>query len=335
MKRNMIQWRDDVINDQHKKAFPILSFPVTQLMGVTVRELIADSEKQAEGMRIIAERNDAYGSNSLMDLSVEAECFGAPILFSDHEIPTVSGNLVFSYDDAVNLKVPEVGSGRSGIYVEAALKASALINDRPVFGCAIGPFSLAGRLCGVTEAMIMCYEEPETVHLLLEKAVEFNKKYCLAYKSAGVNGVVIAEPLAGMLSPSLAQEFSCAYVKRIVQEVQDQDFIVIYHNCGNSTIQMIDSILGTGAAAYHFGNAINMSEMLPKIPGDVLVMGNLDPAGQLRDGTPETVRSAAGELLKECSRYKNFVISTGCDIPPSAKWENIDVFFNTVRDYYG
>ncbi len=334
MSKDMKKWLADIKNEPQKKAFPILSFPVTQLMGIHVRELIADSDRQAQGMKIIADRNDAYGANSLMDLSVEAECFGAEIAYADDEIPTVRGRLIENHADAQALKVPAFGTGRTGIYVDAVKKAVALIQDRPVFGCLIGPFSLAGRLLGVTEAMIMCYEEPQTVQLLLEKSVEFIIKYALAFKAAGADGVALAEPLAGMMSPALSKEFSCGYVKRIVDAVQDDNFIVIYHNCGNSTLYMIDSILEVGAAAYHFGNAIQMSEMLAHIPADTVVFGNVDPAGQLRDGTPQSVKQATLDILNACGHHSNFIISSGCDIPPGAKWENIDAFFETVREFY-
>jgi uroporphyrinogen decarboxylase len=334
MYRDMKKWLATIKSDTQKKAFPILSFPVAQLMGINVRELIADSNKQAQGMKIIADRNDAYGANSLMDLSVEAECFGAEIIYSDNEIPTVKGSLIKTLADAQALKIPEIGTGRTGVYVDAIKKAATDILDRPVFGCLIGPFSLTGRLIGVTEAMIMCYEEPETVRLLLEKSVKFIIQYALAFKAAGANGIALAEPLAGMLSPALSEEFSCGYVRQIIDAVQDDNFIVIYHNCGNSTIYMIDNILKIGAAAYHFGNAINMSEMLSHIPDDIVVMGNVDPAGQLRDGSPESAKKATLDILNTCGQHNNFIISTGCDIPLGAKWENIDAFFETVREYY-
>jgi uroporphyrinogen decarboxylase len=109
---------------------------------------------------------------------------------------------------------------------------------------------------------------------------------------------------------------------------------VIYHNCGGSAIKIIDSVLSTGAAAYHFGNAIKMSEMLGHIPPDTIAMGNIDPAGQMRNGTPESIREATFALLKECGEHPNYVISTGCDIPPKTKWENIDAFFAAVKEFY-
>ena len=36
-------------------------------------------------------------------------------------------------------------------------------------------------------------------------------------------------------------------------------------------------MVATGAAAYHFGNKIDMVEALKEVPADSLAMGNLDP----------------------------------------------------------
>ena len=37
------------------------------------------------------------------------------------------------------------------------------------------------------------------------------------------------------------------------------------------------------------------------------------------------------ELLEKCSSYPNFIISSGCDIPPLSSWDNIQAFFNQVE----
>nr|WP_300838091.1 uroporphyrinogen decarboxylase family protein [uncultured Acetatifactor sp.] len=334
MKREMRKWLEELRTAPVKKAMPILSFPAVQLLGISVKELISDSDRQAKGMQLVAQRTDAAAAVSLMDLSVEAECFGSTIRVSDEEVPTVTGRIVQNEEEARALKVPEVGSARSGLYVDAIKKAVELITDRPVLAGAIGPFSLAARLLDVTEIMVECYDEPDMVHLVMEKATAFLIEYCKAYKEAGANGIVLAEPVTGLLSPALAEEFSSPYVKRLVDAVQDDYFVVIYHNCGNNTIQMIDSILSTGSAAYHFGNAIDMAQMLPHIPEQTVAMGNVDPAGQFCHGTPQSVRTATLQVMEACCHYKNFVISSGCDIPPMSKWENIDAFFGAVKEYY-
>lgn len=333
-KINMMKWLDDMRASSTKQAIPVLSFPAVQLLDINVRELISDSDMQARGMKAIADRVPSAASVSLMDLSLEAEAFGAEAVFSDDEVPTITGRIVSTLEEAENLQVPEVGAGRTGIYIDAMAKASQMITDRPVFAGVIGPFSLSGRLMDVTEAIVNCYVEPDMVHKTLEKATEFLIAYINRYKETGANGVVMAEPLAGILSPDLIDDFSSKYVKQIIDAVQTDDFIVIYHNCGNNTLILIDSILSTGAAAYHFGNSIRMSEMMEKIPSDTIAMGNVDPAGQFRNGTPESIKTETLAIMNECCKYPNFVISSGCDIPPMSSWENIDAFFEAVSEFY-
>ena len=335
MTRNMKQWLSDMIAAEKKIALPILSFPSVSLMDITVRELISDSDRQAQGMKMVAERVNAAAAVSLMDLSVEAECFGSTIRVSDEEVPTVIGHIVSDEDEANALEVPAVGSARSGLYVDAIRKAVEIITDRPVLAGIIGPYSLAARLLDVTEIMMLCYDEPDMVHIVLEKATAFLIEYAKAYKAAGANGIVMAEPVAGLLSPALEEEFSSPYVKQIVDAVQDDSFIVVYHNCGGNTPRMTESILATGSAAYHFGNAIDMAAMMEKFPADVVVMGNVDPAGVLRQGNPELVRTATLDVMSKCCSYPNFLISTGCDIPPATPWENVDAFFAAVEEFYG
>ncbi len=332
---NMREWLKKQIENPIKKAMPILSFPSVSLLGVTVRQLVSDAALQAEAMRQVSMRTNALAAVSMMDLSVEAEAFGSQIRFSDDEVPTVIGAYITDMAQAEALAIPPVGKCRTGQYVDAIRQAAALIKDRPIFAGVIGPFSLAGRLLDVSEAMVLCLTEPELVHAVLEKVIGFTISYIRAYKAAGANGVVIAEPLAGILSPALAAEFSSPYVLRVASAVQDEDFIVIYHNCGNNTLLMVDSILSTGCDAYHFGNAISMKEMLSRIPLDVPVLGNVDPASQFMNGTPDSIRTETLRILDECvPGHPNFIISSGCDIPPKSPWGNIDAFFAAVEAYY-
>ena len=327
---NMKQWLRTAPS-QHK-AMPILSYPGTQLTGRTVNALVHDGALQTECMRAVAQRWDALASVSLMDLSVEAEAFGSPVRFEADEIPCVTETIISEGDDPAALRVPKVGEGRTGEYIKAIEGAHKCI-DKPIFAGSIGPFSLAGRLLDISEIMVLCYEEPELVHGVLEKATAFLVEYNTALRAAGADGLIMAEPAAGLLSPAMNAEFSVPYVRRIVQALETDEFAVIYHNCGN-TLSLLESILETGASAFHFGNAVDMAEVLRLIPADVPVLGNIDPAGQLRNGTPESVRAATLALLEQCAGHKNFIISSGCDIPPGAPPENIDAFFKAVEDFY-
>ena len=174
---DMKQWLHEQLTAEKRRAMPILSFPAIQLMDITVRDLISDSDLQAKGMYEVARRCPTSAAVSMMDLSVEAECFGSQIRVTDDEVPTVIGSVVNTMEDAQALQVPQVGAGRTGLYVEAISKALKLITDRPIFAGVIGPYSLAGRLMDMTQIMMNCFDEPEMVHATLEKATEFILAY--------------------------------------------------------------------------------------------------------------------------------------------------------------
>ena len=279
-----------------------------------------------------ATRMPAAAAVCMMDLSLEAEALGCKIIASRHEVPTVTDILVSDEDEANALEIPAVGAGRTALYIKAAADAKAQIHDRPVLAGIIGPFSLAGRLMDVTEALMACIADPDFMTAVLDKVTPFLISYAQAYKDAGLDGIVMAEPLAGLLSPAQEQEFSAPYVKAIIDAVQDDHFIVIYHNCGPNIAHMTDSLYANGAAAYHFGDAVELISMLEKMPADKPVCGNISPVAQFLNGTPESMRTAVLDLRRACESYPNFVLSSGCDIPPAAKWENIDAFFAAAKE---
>ena len=87
---DMDKWLREQVEATKKKALPLLSFPgIRFLNGVTVRELLDSSDLQAKCLEEVARRTDSAACVSFMDLSVEAEAFGAEIQFFDDEVPAV------------------------------------------------------------------------------------------------------------------------------------------------------------------------------------------------------------------------------------------------------
>ena len=172
--------------------------------------------------------------------------------------------------------------------------------------------------------------EPETVHMLLEKCTQFLLAYAAGFKEQGVNGIVIAEPAAGVLSPDDCKSFSSTYVGRIVEALQDDSFMVVLHNCGAKE-PLVPAMLSAGAAAFHFGNVIDLTVPLAIIPRNRLVMGNIDPVRTLKMASPEALRASILELLKKTGNNPNHILSTGCDSPPGVPMENVRAFYEAVE----
>ena len=299
---NVDEWIEYIMVSDKKVALPIMTHPGIELLNKRVLDAVTDGEVHFKAVEAL---NMNYPQSAactvIMDLTV------------------------------VGLKIPTLDIARIPQYLEAnRLAAKGL--DKPVFGGCIGPYSLAGRLFDMTEIMMAIYTEPETALLLLDKCTRFITQYCRAIKDCGSAGVIIAEPAAGLLSNEDCMQYSSVFVKRIVEEVQDSHFAVILHNCGNMG-QCTQAMVATGAKGYHFGNKIDMLAALEECPSNALVMGNLDPVGIFKQATAEEVYRQTYTLLQKTTAYPNFVISTGCDVPPEIPLDNIRAFYEAVKDY--
>lgn len=309
-----------------------MTHPGIEMIGATVLDAVTKGEVHADAICALNSRFPAAAVTAIMDLTVEAEAFGAEVVFSRDDIPNVIGRLVYDYDSVAALEIPEITAGRVPEFLKANGIVAERIKDKPIYGGCIGPFSLAGRLFDLSEFMMALYVEPETATLLLEKCTEFIIKYVTAMKRTGISGVIMAEPAAGLVSNDDCFQYSTVFVKRVIEAVQDDDFTVILHNCGN-TGHCTDAMVRSGAKALHFGNKADMLQALKDCPRELVVMGNVDPVSVMKDGTPEQVRKETAALLEATSDFGNFVLSTGCDVPPHIPEDNIAAFYQALSDY--
>ena len=332
MKMNMRQWVADMIRQKEVAAVPVMTHPGIEQNGNTVRQAVSDGRVHADAVMALTRQFASAAACTIMDLTVEAEAFGAEIAFSDEAVPAVVGHLLTDAASIDRLEVPSLRAGRIPQYLKANVLAAKAVHDRPLLAGCIGPFSLAGRLYDMSEIMVLIYENSDAAHTLLNKCTDFIEKYCLALKQTGANGVVMAEPAAGLMSNDDCLTFSSQYVKRIIDRVQDDDFMVVLHNCGN-TGHCTEAMAATGAMAYHFGNKCRMEEVIRDVPPTALAMGNIDPVSVFKDGTPEEMRLAVWNLLGKMRDYPNFVLSSGCDTPPHTPMANIDAFFQALENW--
>jgi len=49
--------------------------------------------------------------------------------------------------------------------------------------------------------------------------------------------------------------------------------------------------------------------------------------------TPEQVKQSAKDLLERTAGYRNFVLSSGCDVPPHTPLENVASFYEALGEF--
>ncbi len=309
---------------------PIGVYSGLGLTGASVRDAILSANAQSDAVLALHKRLETPIMLTAMDLSAEAEAFGCAVRLSDNEIPTVIGRLVTGYSEIDLLPEPVPGDARTKVHLDTARMLSHTVNGVPVLGSMIGPFSLAGRIFGVSEILEATLSEPDLVEALLVRCTRFLIKYALAFKETGASGVIMAEPAAGLLSPRGLARFSSTYIRQIVSTVQDESFTLVLHNCGAKLVHL-PRILESGAEIYHFGAPMDLPAALAQVSGNAVLCGNLDPTAVFFSSRPDEVCQYTRALLEAAAPFPGFIPSSGCDLPPGTPLANLEAFFNTVK----
>lgn len=315
-----------VLGMRRRLALPLAVYPGIQLTGAAVRDVVTNPQAQFDAVTALHARYDTAVVLTAMDLSAEVEAFGAAIELPEDEVPRVLGRLVADREGAKKLAVPWPGDKRTAVHLETARRLRCLPGSRMVLGGCIGPFSLAARLAGMTEALELTLTEPSLLHALLEKATQFLVSYVRAFRDAGADGVIMAEPAAGLLSPRGLGEFSSVYVRRIAQAVEHDSFGIMLHNCA-AKLAHLPAILDSGVRTFHFGAPMNLVAACDRVTPGTVLCGNLDPTTVFVQMRPDAIAASVRKLLEGVSGRPHFVLSSGCDLPAGTPLENLAAFF--------
>lgn len=331
MKNRLIEF---ILQSPQRLALPLGVFAGLGLTGRSVEEAVTDPRPQLDAQLAWRRRYPAPILQTAMDLTVEAEIYGAQIRFSRDEPPFIEGRVVKGRADLSTLIDPKVGHKRTTVFVSAAqwLREHAPQGEAFVLGSMSGPLTLAANLYGVAETFDVAESDPDLLRELVEIAARFLLRYAWAYAQIGADGVILSEPVAGMVSAQIAADFSSPYVRRIVDQVQSEGFAVVYHNC-NAGREHLQAVLAAGAAAYSFGAPMDILAALDAVGPETVVLGNLDPEDVFVEGTPESVAEKTAELLQATAGRANFVLSSGCQLLPATPLPNVDAFYGAVEEF--
>jgi uroporphyrinogen decarboxylase len=75
---------------------------------------------------------------------------------------------------------------------------------------------------------------------------------------------------------------------------------------------------------------MQITAALVKATPETVIWGNLNPAEAFCTVTTQELAAQTLELLEATRTYRNFVLSSGCEVPPNARLENLDAFHQTA-----
>jgi uroporphyrinogen decarboxylase len=280
--------------------------------------------------------------------------FDAAILFSDIlTIPDALGQgLYFSEGEGPKFRkvirtaadveqLPDVDIADELSYVTDAVSVirKELNGAVPLIGFSGSPWTLAtymiegGGSKDFRIAKQFMYDNPEAMHLLLEKLADSVTDYLNAQIRAGAQAVQIFDTWGGILSGNAYREFSLNYMTKIVSKLHREKEgrrvpVILFTKNGG---QWLESIADSGCDAIGLDWTTEIGEARSRVGNRVALQGNMDPS--ILYASPAVIREEVATILASYGLGEGHVFNLGHGITPEVNPDHVSHFVTAVHEY--
>lgn len=243
--------------------------------------------------------------------------------------------------DIENLQV--INTAKDLPYVtDAVTMIRRELNGRvPLIGFSGSPWTLATYMIegqssrDFARAKTMLYTQPALMHQLLDKLALSVIDYLNAQIIAGAQVMQIFDTWGGALSHAAYQEFSLAYMQKIVAGLirhhDGRDVPVILFTKGGGL--WLEAMADTGCHCLGLDWTMDIARARERVGDKVALQGNMDPAVLRAD--PAVIEQQVAAILRGFGQGSGHIFNLGHGITPDIDPEHVKVFIDAVHKFSG
>ena len=315
-------------------VMPIVHTALARIAGESLGRYFTDAQAMAD---VIVRGFEQFGFDGVqlsLGVTGEAQALGAKVEQPPEGAPMLREHILADMSRLDSLRtIDPAHAGKMPLYHTALADVARRIGDRAfVLTTLRGPLNIASQLRGVEDVLVDMLQQPEEVGRLLDFATDVAVRVSKPSLDAGADGLIFGEATCSpnFISPKLYRSLVLPRHKRLIAELKAQGWrFVALHICGN-IVPIIDDMISTGLDFMDVDHQVPVDRAVQLSAGRVALRGNLDPIAVFFNGSPDTVREATATLCRAAAGSR-WIASTGCDIPPGTRPENIAAFADAVR----
>ncbi|NCA26787.1 MAG: uroporphyrinogen decarboxylase, partial [Methylophilaceae bacterium] len=270
------------------------------------------------------------------DILTVPDAMGLGLYFEEGEGPKFERTLQ-EEADIKKLEVPDMAKLQ---YVfDAVSQIRRTLDGRvPLIGFSGSPWTLATYMVegkGGTDFLTikkMAYARPDLLHRILDITTQTVIQYLNAQIAAGAQAVMIFDSWGGALSHNAYQEFSLAYMQKIIsglsKEAEGRVVPSIMFTKGGGL--WLEAQATTGANALGLDWAIDIGQARKRVGDKVALQGNMDPAILLSN--PQAIEKEVASILASYGKGNGHVFNLGHGITQWTDPECADAFISAVHN---
>ncbi|MCW5982821.1 MAG: uroporphyrinogen decarboxylase family protein [Bryobacteraceae bacterium] len=313
---------------------PITMMFAADRAGVKYRDYVRDHRVLARAQLHTAERFGLDYVSTISDPAREAADLGAGIEWFADQPPAIVEDDALLADKAAlaRMKLPDpLGGGR----MHDRVLGIALLNERVagrliVEGWVEGPCAMGADLRGINRLMLDLYDDSGFVADLFDFAVAMELAFARAQVEAGATLIGIGDAAASLIGPVPYRKFVWPREKRLIDGIHEMGCPVRLHICGR-TRRLFPEMGRLGADVVDLDYLAPIDEARAAMGPDQTLLGNIEPVGVLRNGTPETVAAAIAECHAQAG--PRYIAGAGCETvrdTPDANFEALCSYAHTT-----
>ena len=308
------------------EVFPINSLPGSRLVNASLNEIHTDADTKFRACKRYYEHVDADILFCFSDVVIQAEAMGAEVSMPPDAMPSISS-------PAKSIFVPNPSRFyRMKINAEVIKRLKTRFPEKSLSITVYGPFTVAGQLMGEQAILKNIVNHPEEVTWVLSKTFRMAVEYADYLLNSGTDVLWVSDPLAGLLPPDNFREFAGEFLAGVFSNFPSVPSII--HVCGDIS-ESLPQIIQTGVDAISIDQCMDLLLVEDQVPEDLFIMGNIDPSETMEQSDVETVEGEVRDQANVMGAVPNYVMSTGCALPPSTPLENVQAFIRTAREALG
>jgi uroporphyrinogen decarboxylase len=272
------------------------------------------------------------------DILTIPDAMGLGLYFSEGEGPRFH-KTVRTAADVEQLPIPDMARDLGYVTDAVSLIRRELNGSVPLIGFSGSPWTLATYMIegsgskDFRHAKAFMYNQPEQMHLLLDKLAQSVTAYLNAQIAAGAQAVQIFDTWGGILTTQAYREFSLAYMKKIVAGLTRESEgrkvpVILFTKNGGLWLQ---DIADSGCDCVGLDWTIEIGRARSLIGTKVSLQGNMDPS--ILYSTPDSIRAEVRRILASYGAGNGHVFNLGHGITPDVDPANVSAFVDAVHEY--
>jgi uroporphyrinogen decarboxylase len=303
--------------------------------GLTLRTVDRDGEKMAKAWLAFNRDFNADSVCPMFSPMIIPEYYGSELKFPPGGFPLVTKPAISEPSDLEKLENFDVSSEPR---IKAALECVNTIVEKLgseffIWLVCIGPISTLSRLMETQVIMENLIENPEFVERAFKLSTEVFKVAIEPFLETGIDAVDFSDPVGSpeLVSPRMYRNYFWKHDTDVCKFIHNHGVKSIYHVCGN-VLRIIKDMESTSANGLSIDAPVDLIKAREIVPNATLI-GNIDPANVLLNGTTDTVISSSKKAMEEGGKNGKFILAPGCDVPPTSPAENVAAMIHAAKKY--